>query len=278
MKRKCKKRITSTIRHIFLLVSVFLIHLPTISMVGSAFKNREDVLTTTELLPRNPSIENFVGVIYNTNYTSYLTNSIVVSLVTGMLCVIIAAFAGYSISRYKGKVFSFFSSSLLILQMFPLILISIPLFIILANMNLVDTRLGMILLYVTFFTPFSVWMFKSYFDAIPYQLEESAFIDGANKFRAMVSIVLPLVTPAIATIMIFVFILSWNEYLLASLFLRSEASKTVSVGMQVFFQQFSVDWASVQAAATIMALPPFIFILFAEKHLIRGMTAGALKG
>jgi len=247
-------------------------------MMGSAFKTREDVLTTATLLPRNWAIENFQYVLTETAFPGFIWNSFLISLASGILCVLISALAGYSISRYKGKGFTMFTSSMLVLQMFPLILLSIPLFIILASFGLTDSKTGIILLYVTFFTPFSIWMFKSYFDAIPFELEEQAYIDGATKIRAIWSIVLPLVAPAVATIMIFVYVLSWNEYLIASLFLRSDNVKTISVGMQIFFLQFSQDWASIQAAATIALVPPLLFILFAEKYLIRGMTAGAIKG
>lgn len=276
---KNARKLPKTIfRYLYLCIIVFLIDLPVLSMLGTSFKTRQEVMSTTSLLPSKPTIQNFAYVMQGTKYSVFIFNSFSISLITGLLCVGMAALAGYALSRFRGKIFSGFSTFLLMIQMFPLIMITIPLFIILRNLRLIDTIWGVILLYTTFFLPFSIWMFKSYFDAIPYELEESAQMDGAGRLRSLVLIVLPIAVPAVSTIMIFVFILCWNEFLLASLFLKKDVIKTISLGMQLFFTQYSIDWASVQTAATIASLPAFVFILIAQKYLVRGMSSGALKG
>jgi ABC-type glycerol-3-phosphate transport system permease component len=195
-----------------------------------------------------------------------------------MLCVVVAIVAGYALSRFKGRVFSFYQILLLMLQLFPAILLLIPLFVIFTSLGLVDKLGACILAYTTMNLSFSIWMVKGYMDSLPFDLEEAAMIDGCTQFGAFLRVIVPISMPGISTVGIFTFINSWGEYTLASILLRSDANYTLTLGLQKFVLQFTADWPSLMTASTIATLPTILFLVFAQKYLIRGMSAGAVKG
>lgn len=276
--RKQRKLYGNLVTYIVLIILIFLINLPTLSMVGTALKAQDEALRTSSLFPRVPHFENLYNVVVKTAFGRNVINSLIVSTSVTIFCIAIASFAGYAISRFRGGVFSFYSTLLLMLQMFPLILLLIPLFIIFKAMRLIDTPFSVILAYTAWNLPFSIWMLKGFFDSIPFDLEESAMVDGCSQFTSYLRIVLPISAPGISTVGIFTFVNSWNEYMLASIFLRSDEIKTITVGLQKFTQQYQTDWAGLMAASTISTIPTLIFLLFAQKYLIQGLTAGAVKG
>ncbi len=276
--RKQRKLYGNLITYLVLILLIFLINLPTISMVGTSLKAKDEALRTSSLFPRVPHFENLYNVVAKTAFGRNVINSLIVSTSVTLFCIAIASFAGYAISRFRGGVFSFYSTLLLMLQMFPLILLLIPLFIIFKTMRLIDTPFSVILAYTAWNLPFSIWMLKGFFDSIPFDLEESAMVDGCSQFISYWRIVLPISAPGISTVGIFTFVNSWNEYMLASIFLRRDEIKTITVGLEKFTQQYETDWAGLMSASTIATIPTLIFLLFAQKYLIQGLTAGAVKG
>jgi ABC-type glycerol-3-phosphate transport system permease component len=162
--------------------------------------------------------------------------------------------------------------------MFPLILALIPLFIIFKDAGLVNTYYSVILVYTVLNLAFATWMFEGFFDAIPRELEEAAFVDGCSRFRTLTRIVLPLSGPGTAAVTIFTFLLCYNEFLIASIFLRDPNTMTIPVGIQMFMQQYSTDWGSLMAAASLASIPTIIFFLFVQKYMVQGVVAGAVKG
>jgi ABC-type glycerol-3-phosphate transport system permease component len=201
-----------------------------------------------------------------------------VSIAAACLCVIIASLAGYAMSRYKGWVVTSYSRFLLMIQMFPLILAIIPLFILFRNLNLINNPLSVIFIYTVANLSFSTWMFKSFFDGIPRELEESASVDGCTPLQGLVRIVLPLAGPGTIAVAIFSFLLAFNEFFIANVFLRQESSMTLPVGIQIFTQQFGSDWGSLMAAATLTMLPTFCLFLFVQKYMLYGAIGAGVKG
>jgi ABC-type glycerol-3-phosphate transport system permease component len=202
-----------------------------------------------------------------------------VAVIGTIISIFCAATAGYALSRYHQRRFvSGYSRALMMVQMFPLILALIPLFIIFKNVGLVNTYWSVILVYTILNLPFATWMFEGFFDAIPRELEEAAFVDGCSRFRALTRIVLPLSGPGTAAVTIFTFLLCYNEYLIANIFLRDPDTMTIPVGIQMFMQQYSTDWGSLMAAACLASIPTIIFFLFVQKYMIQGVVAGAVKG
>ena len=194
-----------------------------------------------------------------------------------MLGVAIAVPAAYAFSRFNfpGKNALFFS--VLVRNMFPLVVFLIPLFILMRNLRLVDTHLSLIITYLTFGLPLSIWLLKGFYDNIPPQLEQAARIDGATRFQAFWKIVMPLSSPGIIATAIYAFIQAWNEYVYAVTFLTSDRLLTLPVGLQRFFSEYSTNWPGLMAASFIMSVPVVVLFLVLQKHFVRALTEGAVK-
>jgi ABC-type glycerol-3-phosphate transport system permease component len=261
-----------------LTVIVIVVNLPIITMAINSFKTTDQILAGNNLLPRSLTLVNYHYITERTPFWTYFGNSFMVSIGATLLSIFAAALAGYAMSRFAYRLIRGYSSLLLMVQMFPLILALIPLFILFRNLGLVNTRLSVILLYSVVNLPFATWMFRAYFDAIPRELEEAAMIDGATRLQAFFRVVLRLSGPGVAAVTIFSFLFNYNEYLIASIFLRDEDKMTIPVGIQMFMQQYQTDWGSLMAAATLAMLPAFVFFLLVQRYMVYGAVAGAVKG
>jgi ABC-type glycerol-3-phosphate transport system permease component len=261
-----------------LMVIVVVVDLPIIAMFINSFKSTEEILSGGGLAPRALSLANYRYLNERTPFWTYFGNSITIALGCTALTIGVAALAGYSLSRFRSPVIMGYSRVLLMVQMFPLILTLIPLFILFRELHLINTRTSVILLYTVVQLPFATWMFKAFFDAIPRDLEEAAQIDGASRLGAFWRIVLRLSGPGVAAVTIFSFLFSYNEYLIANIFLRDEEKMTIPVGVQLFMQQFQTDWGSLMAAASLAMLPTVLFFLFVQRYMVYGAVAGAVKG
>lgn len=261
-----------------LVVLAFLVNLPIISMINTALKSEEAALASPTFFPRSIDLNSFFYVWQQTNFSRHVLNSLLVSVFVTLGCVVIASLAGYALSRFQGGFMDLYSVMLLLIQMFPWVLLLIPLFLIFRRLNLINTLASVVVAYTALALPFSIWMLKAFFDTIPFSIEESAMIDGCNQFQSFMRIIIPLSLPGISAVAIFTFIFSWKEYLLASVFLRSSETKTITVGLQQFVSQFTTDWSSLMTASTIATVPILILILVAQKYLVAGLTAGATKG
>ena len=209
---------------------------------------------------------------------TFLLNSGIVALGSTVLGIVLAALAGFSMSRFRAPLLGSYNRALLIVQMFPLILAIIPLFIFFRKLDMVNNSVPVILVYTVTQLPFSTWMLRSYFDSIPRDLDEAAKVDGCSPLRCFVQVILPLASPGIAAVAIFSFLFSYNEFFISSVFLRDENRMTIPVGIQSFMQQYSTDWGSLMASATLAMVPTLILFLFIQKYLISGALAGAVKG
>jgi multiple sugar transport system permease protein len=222
----------------------------------------------TLLSPRND-----VG----SEFLRYMLNSLWVSFATTILGVLVAVPAAYAFSRFTfpGKDALFFS--ILVRNMFPLVVFLIPLFILMKNLHLINSHGSLILTYLTFGLPLSIWLLKGFYDNIPPQLEQAARIDGATRFQAFRLIVVPLSSPGIIATAIYAFIQSWNEYVYAFTFINSENKLTLPVGLQRFFSEYSTNWPGLMAASFIMSVPVVALFLILQKYFVRALTEGAVK-
>jgi ABC-type glycerol-3-phosphate transport system permease component len=261
-----------------MLIIVIIVNFPVIIVILNSFKSNQEIMQSTQIFPKHYTFQNISYVLSQTPFLTYLKSSAIVSIIGVLFSIVIAAFAGYGISRYRGKTLSIFSNSLLMLQMFPIILALIPLFIVFSKLHLINNYFSVILIYISLNLPFSIWMYKGFFDSIPFELEEAAFIDGSSRINTFFRIILPLSGPGIAAVAIFSFIFTWNEYLIANVFLRSDQVMTIPVGIQMFIEQYATDWGSLMAASTLAMLPVLILFLFLQKYFVNGAMAGAVKG
>jgi arabinogalactan oligomer/maltooligosaccharide transport system permease protein len=228
--------------------------------------------------PAHWSVSNFVEVWTEQQFGRWLWNSVVVSLMTTLLGVFLACTAAYAFSRFRFPGRNLGMLTFLVSQMFPGTLMLIPLFIIIVKqLQLGNTYVGLVIVYATTSIPFCVWMLKGYFDTIPYDIEESALIDGASRLTIFWRIILPLAKPAIAITALFSFMTAWNEFILASVFMESEGNYTAPVGLRFFVGGFSSQWGYFAAGSVIVSLPVVALFLQLQKYLISGLTAGSVK-
>jgi multiple sugar transport system permease protein len=232
--------------------------------------------------PAEPTLSNYIRLLSPTSDTGlrflrFLWNSFTVSLATTILGILIAVPAAYAFSRFRfpGRTFLFFA--VLLRNMFPAVVFLMPLFLLMRWLGLVNTHGSLILTYLTFGLPLSIWLLKGFYDNIPIQLEQAARIDGATRFKAFLLIVMPLSSPGIIATAIFSFITAWNEYVYAYTLLNKESLMTLPVGLQRFFAEYATDWPGLMAASFIMSVPVVVLFLVLQKYFVRALTEGAVK-
>lgn len=246
--------------------------------ISSAFKTDAEILTGLNFFPQEPTLRNFTFVLGNTEFNTWIRNSLLVSLGTTFLALAVGSFGGYAMSRWRFRGRVLYGNTLLTVQMFPGIMLAIPLYLVLTRMRLIDTLWALLVTYLTFALATAVWMLKGYFDAIPREIEEAALIDGANRLQILWRIVLPLAGPGITTVAVFVFLLAWNEFFFAYIFLATPQNYTLSIGMYSFIQQYTTQWGNIMAAGTLTTIPVLVFFFLLQRTLTRGLIAGAMKG
>jgi len=207
----------------------------------------------------------------------YFLNSIYVATGSSLLVVILTSLAGYSIyrCRYIGRYFFF--HMLLAIYIFPRVLLLLSLYPVFAKVNLVDNLLSLVITYVGITAPFNVWIMRAFFTSVPLELEDAALVDGANRLQILFKIFLPLVAPGIAAVAINSFLMSYGEYLFASILIISDEYKTLPVGMAQFLQGYEISWGWLASGSVLIILPPVIGFAFLGKYFIKGLTAGAIK-
>ncbi len=225
-----------------------------------------------------PTLETFAYIFAHTDILLWLKNSAMVSVLATIVSVIVAAPAGYVLSRGRGRAVSTYSLFIFVVQSFPVVVFVIPLFIMFASVGLVDSLGGVAIIYVSSSIAVACWMMSAYFDTIPVTLEEAAWIDGCSVFGGFVRIVLRNSLPGVLSTAIYAFLLAWNDYLVALVFLRSDDRFTLPIGLQTFFQQNQTDWGPVMACAVIMLAPPVIIFAFLNRFFSIGGIGGSLAG
>lgn len=224
------------------------------------------------------TLQNFSHIFSSSDTTTWLGNSLLVTLGTVVVSVVVAAPAGYVLSRGRSRAVSGYSLLLFVVQSLPVVASVIPLFILFAKVGLVDNLVGLGIIYVGASMSVATWMMAAYMDTIPGSLEEAAHIDGASIFGGFLRIVLRNSLPGVLSTAIFTFLVSWNDYLVAIVFIRTETKFTLPLGVESFFQQNATDWGSVMAVAVVMLAPPLIIFATLNRYFSVGGIGGALAG
>ena len=220
----------------------------------------------------------YLTIFEETGLAQWIWNSLGVSIATAFFASLFGAMAAYALSRFRFRGREASQLALLATQMFPAILIALPMFIFFARLGLLDSLYGLSLAYLAFLIPVAAVLLKAFFDAIPVELEEASLIDGASRLETVFRITLPLSLPGLASTFLFCFIVSWDEFLFARMFIRQPDNWTVSLGLASFSGEFVTPWDQVMAAATIITLPAAVIFLALQRYLVRGLTAGGIKG
>jgi multiple sugar transport system permease protein len=260
-------------RFVVVLAITVVVLVPIFAVVGLALQPSLGSTSTENL-----TLENFSNIFSQTDVLTWLTNSMGVTLVTVLVSVAVAAPAGYVLSRGRSRLVSGFSLVLFIVQSLPIVTAVIPLFILFAELGLVDSLVGITIIYVGSTMSVAIWMMAAYYDSIPINLEEAAWMDGCSVFGGFLRVVLRNSLPGVLSTAIFAFLLSWNDYLVALVFLRSDFNFTFPVGLQSFFQQNATNWGLVMAVAVMMMLPPVILFAALNKYFSVGGIGGSLAG
>jgi len=259
-----------------LLVVVFAIA-PYAWMVLTSIRPDADLSTfPLSYMPSQVTLEHYVTLLQQTSFLQNLFNSLVIAagaVVVGLLTSVPAAYA-FSRFRFRGR--QVLMTQFLVINMFPVVLLIIPLFVLMRNFHLLDTYFGIIIGHSTFAIPFAVWMLTSYMNGIPREVDEAAMMDGATRLQTIRLVILPLLMPGIVTTAIYIFVTSWNEYLFAMMF-SGDNARTVTVALQLFIGEFTVQWGLLTAGGTLVAIPVTILFLIVQKRLVGGLTAGAVK-
>ncbi len=269
-----QKVLTHTILIIFTIWSV----LPVAWTLLTSFKPESQIFSTKIKLIDQPTLQNYVDLLTRGDFLTWAVNSFFVSIVTTIIGVFLAATCAYAISRFRfrgrrGALYLF-----LVAQMFPAVVLLVPLYTIFTNLKLIDTPWSLVLSYATFAIPFCILMLKGFFDTIPYELEEAGRVDGLGVFGSFWRIVIPLSVPGLAVTAFYSFITAWNEFLFARTFLTSREALTLPVGMATFIDPFNQPWGLLTAGSVLITIPVMVFFFLAQRYLISGLATGGVKG
>ena len=273
---------TRVFRIVTLTVLSLITIIPIWVMVTSSMKPLKDVLNAFTWLPEHFSLEPYVQIWHTVPLAQYFINSLIVCTAATGISLVIAVFAAYAVSRWRFHGRSVFTTTVLSTQMFPGVLFLLPLFLIFVNIDqatgiqLVGTRLGLIITYLTFVLPLSIWMLAGYFDGIPRDLDEAAMVDGTGAMGALWHVLLPAARPGLVAVGIYSFMTSWGEVLFASV-LTTGHTQTLAIGLQQYSTQTNVYWNQIMAASLVVSIPIVIAFLLLQRSFVAGLTAGAVK-
>lgn len=279
------KRISKRVRLLIILVLLLLILLPIYWMVNTSFKHQPEIFRLPPtIIPKDFTLYNYTSILYgdlasSITFMTYFKNSMIVAILTVLFTLVLATPAAYGFSRvhFLGKRTLIYL--ILVSQMLPIVLILIPLYITFLKLRLLSTYIGLILPYLMFTLPFSIWMLKGYFDTIPLELDEAAKVDGCNKFQAMWKVILPNIRPGLTATAIVAFIMAWDEFIIALTIMDRDAMRTLPVGIiQSFVGEFAIKWGEMMSASVVTSIPVILIFVFLSRQLIGGLTAGAVKG
>ncbi len=276
--RRKRSPVKSLMLHAGLLLMVFWSLFPVVWVLLSSFKPRYAIRSTEITLFKDPTLDNYRHVLTETAFPSWFLNSVVVAAFTMVIGIAMSATAGYALSRFnfpgkRGLMWTF-----LITQMFPVAILIVPIYTIMADLGLINTKASLIIAYCTVAVPFCTWMMRGYFDTIPRELDEAAALDGLGPFSTFWRVVLPLARPGIAVTAFYTFLTAWGEVAYAIAFMQTENQLTLGAGLQQFVPAFNPQWEYLTAGAVLIMVPAAVVFFFAQRHLVAGLTAGGTKG
>jgi len=274
LQRRPRRIVVNVLYAIAMLSVVFFMLTPFLWMVLNAFKTPLQIIKLPPELIFTPTLRNFENVFGTQNFMRYITNSMIIGAGCTLIGLLIGLPAAYSIARHRQNRLAL---TILMARMVPGITFLVPLFIVFRTLGLVDTYTSLILTHMLVGLPFIVWVMVPFFESIPRELTEAAVVDGASAVRAFVSVVLPLSGPGIVTASILSFVFSWNNFMF-SIVLASSRTRTVPVAIYNFISYAQIDWGGLMAAAVVITLPVLVLAIVTQRYVIRGLTAGAIKG
>jgi ABC-type glycerol-3-phosphate transport system permease component len=248
-------------------------------MLVSSLKVSHELLASPPTFwPREWELRAYRKLFLETNFVTYLQNTVVVAGITTVIVIAAGVIGAYALTRYAFPGRTFVARLTLLAYMFPPIIMLVPLFLLARELGLVNSLLGLALTYISFSLPYALWILRAFFQSIPVELEHAALIDGANRAQALWHVVMPLALPGIIATAIFTFIVAWNDFLFALVLIGQDELKTLAIGINEFFHMAVVDWGLIMAAGVMVTIPALVFFVAVQRYLIAGWGAGGLKG
>jgi ABC-type glycerol-3-phosphate transport system permease component len=266
--------------YLLVITAVSVIGFPLFWMLICSFKPGGELYATPPtFFPNVWTLQNYRDLFIQTNFLTYFRNSLIVAFGATFLSLIVGGLGAYSLSRFQFFGISAFSNATLICYMLPEVLIVLPLYIYVVKLGLADTLIALIIANTAFTLPLALWFMRSYFNAIPVSLEESAMIDGCTRLQAMMRVTVPLALPGIVSVGVFSFNHAWNEFLFALVFTSSESNKTLPLGLATWIGQDNIySWGMLLASAVLITIPVILFYLLVQRKLVVGLADGGTKG
>jgi ABC-type glycerol-3-phosphate transport system permease component len=248
-------------------------------MIATAFKApREIFVSPPTFFPHELTLANLARLFAETRFATYLANSATVASGTVLLTLAIATPGAYGLTRFRFRGRETISATILFTYMFAPIMIIIPFYVLMRTLGLANTRLGLVLAYTAFCLPFALWLLRTFFQAIPLELEEAAMTDGASRLQSVLHVVLPLALPGVVATGIFTFILAWNDYIFARVLISADELKTMPVGIADLYNASVVDWGMIMSAGMLVLLPVLAVFVFIQRYMVAGWGTGGVKG
>ncbi len=279
-----KATLLSLAHKITLFVAMTIICLPGLWIVLASFRPTVEIMAKPPVwVPQDLSFDAYIAMFSGIGQggipvIEYFRNSLIISVTSTVISLAIGMAGGYAFARYRFKGKSGIFLGLMLTRTVPGIALSLPLFFVYSKLGIIDSHFGLILAYVTLNVPFTIWLIDGFFRQVPKDLAEAAQIDGCTRWQAFWQVEFPLAGPGIASAGIFAFLTSWNEFALASQLTRSVTSKTLPVGLLDYTAEFTIDWRGMCALAVVMIIPALVLTFIVQKHLVSGLTSGAVKG
>jgi multiple sugar transport system permease protein len=257
----------------------FAVLFPLVWMVLTAVKPTAEIYSPTSgWLPSRLDWSHLKAAWVEKNFSTYFINSFVVSVVTAVFSTVVAILGGYALARFEFVGKRFLGAFVLLIYLVPVILLALPFYLLLSMLDLLDTRLGLILAVATYAVPFSIWVLKGYFAQVPPEIEEAAIVDGASRIGALWWVVLPVALPGIVATFLFCFILAWDDYLFGLIIVNSDSMRTLPLAVGLMASDYAISDGLMMAMGTITTLPIVLLYLFFQRYFISGLTAGSVKG
>lgn len=250
---------------------------PIVVMFATSLKLQTQIFTTSINIIFAPTLENYREVLGEGSFARYLTNSLVVGIVSTAITLVLGCMAAYGLARFPFRGRTTLAYTTLLLRTVPLAVLAVPVFMLWSQAGLINSLAGLVLLYVAVNLPFTIWLLYGFVLQVPTEMEEAAAIDGCGPVLVFWKVVLPLIKPGIAAAAIFTFRIAWNEFILA-LVLTDRSTRTLPVAASLYITDIGVDWGKIMALGSLIAIPPLVFTFIAARQIITGLTAGAVKG
>lgn len=281
---RLKRTATRWVLNLALFVAMAIICLPGLWIILNSLRPTVEIMAKPPVwIPSELSFDAYVAMFSGVGQggipvLEYFRNSVIIAVTSTVIALLIGMSGGYAFARYRFRAKTGWFLGLMLTRTVPGIALSLPLFFVFARLGIIDTHFGLILVYTAMNVPFTIWLVDGFFRQVPRDLAEAAQIDGCTRWQAFWRVEFPLARPGIASAGIFAFLTAWNEFALASVLTRSTNSKTLPVGLLDYTAEFTIDWRGMCALAVVMIIPALLLTYAVQKHLVSGLTSGAIKG